>query len=70
MERDEDGPAVGQKRNKDRAVREREVTGNLIDKEQEGALRGQVRRRASQHGKGTGTSRELKPQLSGALLFP
>lgn len=68
MEGDKDGPAVGQKRNGDRTVREREVTQNLIDKEQEGALRGQVRRRASQHGKGT--SRELKPQLSGALWFP
>lgn len=46
------------------------VTWNPIDKEQEGTLRGQVRRRTSQDRKGTGTSGELKPRLSGALLFP
>lgn len=68
--RDKDGPSVGQKSKGDGAVREREVTWNLIDKEQEEALKGQVRRRASQHGKGTGSSGELKPRLSGALLFP
>lgn len=36
------------------AVRERAVTWNCIDKEQEAALRGQVRRRASQQRKGQG----------------
>lgn len=52
------------------AERERAITWIPIDKEQEGTLRGQVRRRANQPRKRTGTSGELKPRLSGALLFP
>lgn len=52
------------------AVRERAITWNPSHKDQEETLRGQVRSMASQRRKGTGTSGELKPRLSGALLFP